>query len=189
MSAQRVDELYPSPHPTLGSGSYMSSSKFVQIVSPTMHAGLSNSREPIELDFGELVGLKGDLRITWQSGNGDFPEKILELIVQIRGFQNLPENWDSYGGLPLAAGCIRPVFAVILELHKRCLYPEMVLLGSGGVGLRWSNISKRIEIDFEPDGTCEALLLDDLSAEPPTELEGEANVKLLAPMLKVFLQR
>jgi hypothetical protein len=186
MSAQRVDELYPSLHPTLGRGSYMSSSKFVQIASPTMRAGLSSSRAPLEVDFGELIGLVGDLRIKWQSNNVDFPRRILELAMQARSFQNLPENWDSYGGLPLAADCVRPAFEVILELHRRGLSPEMVLLGSGGIGLRWVNGPKRLEIDFEPDGTCEALLLDDLSAEPSTEFEGEANVNSLTPILAAF---
>jgi hypothetical protein len=188
MSAQRVDELYPSPHPVLGNGSYMSSSKFLQIASPTQRVARSISHEPIELDFSELTGLIGDLRITWQSNNVEFPRQILELVIKIREFQKLLENWDSYGGLPLAAGGVRPAFAVVLELHKRGLYPDAVLLCSGGIGLRWANASKRLEIDFEPDATCAALLLDDLSAESPTEFEGEANVNSLSPILAAFLQ-
>jgi hypothetical protein len=188
MSAQRVDELYPSPHQISGAGSFMSSSKFVQIARPTMIDRRPELQGPMEVDFGDLIGLTGDLRITWQPNNNDFPKKSIELAIQIRELQNLPENWDSYGGLALAAGSVRPAFAVILELHRRCLYPETVLLGSGGIGLRWANESKRLEIDFEPDGAFEALLIDDLNTEPPTEFEGKANLNSLDPILATFLQ-
>jgi hypothetical protein len=110
----------------------------------------------VELD----TGLRADIRLTMPlTQYSKIPAKLAGLVENIKTFEALPANWDSYEGRPLDDRAVRAAMELIVEAERTCCAPDaLVPLSSGGLGLRWESGGVELEVDVDPDKTCSAML-------------------------------
>jgi hypothetical protein len=75
--------------------------------------------------------------------------------MHIRELEKLPENWDSYGGLPIQPGIADQARSVLAALSTE---PYIYPMPSGGIQLAWHH--EAISIEIEPGGKVTATILD-----------------------------
>lgn len=106
------------------------------------------------------TGLRAGVRLKFRPDKrNEFPPLVASAISQIREFEKLPEGWDSYGATPLNDDAVLTAFELIVHAESICDCPmQLVPLSNGGLGLRWTSPNSELQIDVDPDGTCEAFL-------------------------------
>ncbi len=127
-------------------------------------------------EVGEVIdsGLRSGVRINFVADRrNQFPESIVSFIDELKRMEGLEENWDSYGGLPLNDDAVLPAVQLAIEGLNRCQEPTIVLRPNGGIGLRWRNGQRELEVDIDPDGRCTAFYEDaagEQEVDKPTEV-------------------
>ena len=84
------------------------------------------------------------------------PSKVTplsKLIGTLTCYENLPEDWDGYGGVPPIGETISNATEFVSLLPSDLPLPKPMLSGNGDVGLYWKTESLYIDIEFEGDGT------------------------------------
>jgi hypothetical protein len=120
-----------------------------------------------EVDTGLRAGIK--LKFT-PDKRYEFPAAVAAAVTEILKFEKLPSGWDSYDAAPLDDSAVVAAFEVIIHAEAICDCPmRIVPLSNGGLGLRWTNEQAELEIDVDPNGTCEAYL-DGPALPEPVEL-------------------
>ncbi|WP_148309190.1 hypothetical protein [Sphingopyxis fribergensis] len=82
--------------------------------------------------------------------------KIVAAITRLHEIKELHANWDSYGSQAVSATSFRPALELIIEAVHRCKEPSIVPLAEGGIGLRWEEAGKALELDVQVDEAVEA---------------------------------
>lgn len=74
-----------------------------------------------------------------------------EMEKLLRGFSELPENWDSYGGSPIAAEIIAEARQFLAAGINLDLPPAWAAPGGdGGIGIQWDTDRTELYIDIVP---------------------------------------
>jgi len=140
----------------------------------------SDSRSS-ERDLGLRAGLKVDFE---PHRSDDLPDGVVSVVDAIKAMEQLPRNWDSYGGLPLADESVRPAMELIIEGIRRCRIPTVVLRPNGGLGIRWASDGRSLEVDVNPDGACTAFFED--AAGEEVEIDSPTAVTGIVPLVHQF---
>lgn len=81
------------------------------------------------------------------------PTWLKEIYDRISGLAALEENWDSYGGLPVAPRAISTIRVVLSNLDIEDMpRPHVGAIADGGIGLHWRVADRDLEIEVEPNG-------------------------------------
>jgi hypothetical protein len=105
--------------------------------------GRRRSRQDQESDLRQWSGVKSLQSPAW----------LKEIYDRISTLEKLEENWDSYGGLPVAAAAISRVRVLLSNLDIEDMpTPHVAPLPDGGVGLQWRVAGRDLEIEIEPNG-------------------------------------
>jgi hypothetical protein len=160
MMASRAQAFQPQPQP------FKVARAMLLVEESTRPRIVTNFPEPpvYEVDTGLRAGIKLKFR---PDKRNEFPESIAGAITQILIIEKLPAGWDSYEAEPLNDDSVVAAFELIIHAEGICDCPMRVVpLSNGGLGLRWTNEQAELEIDVDPDGTCEAFLDGAALAEP-----------------------
>ncbi len=112
---------------------------------------LKRSRQDQESNRRQWSGVKSLQSPAW----------LKEIYDRISALEALKENWDSYGGLPVAETAIKAVRVLLSNLDIEDLpTPHVAPLPDGGVGLHWRVGARDLEIEVEPNGEVHFLQTD-----------------------------
>lgn len=153
---------------------HMETNRWLNAVRTTRSA---QPRPVPETETFELLGLK----LVWtKDGARPFPAPILNAIKSMIDFAELPLNWNSYGGKPLAAAAAAPAMQLVVRGHRTADFPRLHPLPDGGVSLTWNRDDNELEIAVSANGEVEGLLsLDEDEFELLPGASLEAGMELL----------
>ena len=85
------------------------------------------------------------------TGLDDRTRRLLEMDELLRGFSELTEGWDSYGGSPISPDIIEEARGILtagitLNLPSAWAAPG----GDGGIGIQWDTDRTELYIDIVP---------------------------------------
>jgi hypothetical protein len=110
--------------------------------------GLKRSRrdqEPNRRQWSEVKNLQS-------------PAWLKEIYDRISALKALEQNWDSYGGLPVADGAISMIRVLLSNLDIEDMpKPHVAALPDGGIGLHWRVADRDLEIEVESNGAISFL--------------------------------
>jgi hypothetical protein len=87
-----------------------------------------------------------------------FPAWLKEIYDRISDLKKLEENWDSYGGLPVADVAISRIRVLLSNLDIEDMpTPHVAPLPDGGIGMHWRVGARDLEIEVEADGSIHYL--------------------------------
>ncbi len=157
LNAALTDERYASSDQTTGSASHLESNKKFMPVP---------SAKPYNPPIKTLIplGLRSGVTLDWTQDGKRFPEQMVQIILKFHEFEKLEDNWDGYGARPLNDRVVLPAFELIISRYAR-QYPSLVLLPDGGIGLRWVNGTREVEIDLEAKGGTTGFYADAATGE------------------------
>jgi hypothetical protein len=106
------------------------------------------------------TGLRAGIKLKFTPDKrGEFPTSVAKAVEEVRQLERLPRGWDSYDAAPLDDGAVVAAFELIIHAESKCDAPiRLVPLSNGGLGLRWVAEGAELEVDVDPNGTCEATL-------------------------------
>ena len=81
-----------------------------------------------------------------------------DAIEKIRKFEDLEENWNSYGAVRIHPVAIDTAIAWLTALSANVPRPHIVPTSSGHVGLEWGTGYRTVELDIRDDGKVNILL-------------------------------
>lgn len=86
--------------------------------------------------------------------NKEVNSKYSQLIKKLTSYSKLKNNWDGYNGVKPSKDIIQSVekFLKILQ-EKYIIAPQIMVSGSGIIGLFWKNNEDYIEINFDLPNT------------------------------------
>ena len=89
------------------------------------------------------------------------PAWLKETYDRIAALEALKENWDSYGGLPVANDAISMLRMLLSNLDIEDMpTPHVAPLPDGGIGLHWRVGARDLEIEVEATGEVLSLQTD-----------------------------
>jgi hypothetical protein len=104
---------------------------------------LKRSRQDQESNRRQWSGVKSLQSPSW----------LKEIYDRISALKTLEENWDSYGGLPVADGAISKIRVLLSKVDIEDMpTPHVAPLPDGGIGLHWRVGTRDLEIEVEPNG-------------------------------------
>ena len=110
--------------------------------------GLERSRQDQDSNRRQWSGVKSLQSPAW----------LKETYDRISALKTLEENWDSYGGLPVAEGAISTPRVVLSNLDIEDMpKPHVAPLPDGGSGLHWRLGDRDVEIEVESNGAIHFL--------------------------------
>ena len=110
--------------------------------------GLERSRQDQDSNRRQWSGVKSLQSPAW----------LKETYDRISALKTLKENWDSYGGLPVAEGAISMTRVVLSNLDIEDMpKPHVAPLPDGGIGLHWRLANRDLEIEVESNGAIHSL--------------------------------
>jgi hypothetical protein len=110
--------------------------------------GMKRSRQDQESNRRQWSGVKSLQSPAW----------LKEIYDRISDLKKLEENWDSYGGLPVADGAIKSIRVLLSKLDIEDMpTPHVAPLPDGGVGLHWRVGDRDLEVEAEPSGVVHYL--------------------------------
>lgn len=131
----------------------------------------SRPRVATSADQGRVIdlGLKAGVRVQFTPNRrNELPDSFVSLVAKLQELELLHSGWDSYGGRPLSDAAVLPAIQLALIGIQMCEAPNLILRSSGGIGLRWRNGNRELEVDVDPSGKCTAFF-----AGPSVEVEVE----------------
>jgi hypothetical protein len=110
--------------------------------------GLERSRQDQDSNRRQWSGVKSLQSPAW----------LKEIYDRISDLKKLEENWDSYGGLPVADTAISSIRVLLSNLDIEDMpTPHVAPLPDGGIGLHWRVGARDLEIEVEPSGAVHYL--------------------------------
>ena len=88
-------------------------------------------------------------------------EDQVKAIQKIAGFEQLPQNWDSYGSPKISAEVIDCAIELVTNSFDRGPAARILPVSGGGIQFEWENGERELEIEFRPDLNIEYLLAED----------------------------
>ena len=84
---------------------------------------------------------------------------MLLAFNKLRSFLDLPEGWDSYGGLPIRASALKTAMKLLCSVAAANVRPPSVVpTSAGGVQLEWHTNQADLELAVDPHGSVEVFL-------------------------------
>jgi hypothetical protein len=109
---------------------------------------LKRSRQDQESNRRQWSGVKSLQSPAW----------LKEIYDRISDLKKLKEDWDSYGGLPVADEAISRIRVLLSNLDIEDMpKPHVAPLPDGGIGLHWRVADRDLEIEVEPNGAIHFL--------------------------------
>ena len=119
--------------------------------------GVKRSRQDQESNRRQWSGVKSLQSPAW----------LKEIYDRISDLKKLEENWDSYGGLPVALGAASMIRVLLSNLDLEDMpKPHVAAIPDGGIGLHWRVADRDLEIEVEPNGNSVHCLRTNLGEEP-----------------------
>jgi hypothetical protein len=145
MASLAIDQFYGPPHAIGGSGRGSCVEQY-----------LSTDRK-FRRKRQELVAIDTPLRagVRLATSTGELPLAICNAIDEVLKLEQLPANWNSYGGRPLQDSAVKAAFELLVESEKMCQAPRLLLASHGGLDLIWESAARYLEVTVWPDQTCE----------------------------------
>lgn len=85
------------------------------------------------------------------------PTWLYPALARLQHLSRLGDNWDTYGGSPVADEAVFTALSVIARLLKdESVPPVIVPTSQGGVQLEWHRVGDEVEIRVTPDGEISA---------------------------------
>jgi hypothetical protein len=94
---------------------------------------------------------------------------VTALLAAIDNIANLPENWDTYGGLAVPSKVIERAKCIVQLIHSAPVIAPMV---TGGVYMVWESADAAVTIIIRTDG-CDGIYVDVWPPDAPTTKEGD----------------
>lgn len=89
--------------------------------------------------------------------DGEEPNWLYPILAKLREFSSMPQDWDSYGGLPTT---FEAAFAALnflaAYLRDEDVAPTLVPATSGGIQLEWHRLAGDLEVTFDAAGVFSA---------------------------------
>lgn len=86
------------------------------------------------------------------------PPWLKGVYDRISALAELKENWDSHGGLTIAAGAISKTRVLLSKLDVEDVpRPHVAPIPDGGIGLHWRVGERDLEIEVEANGAVHYL--------------------------------
>lgn len=105
--------------------------------------------------------------------NNFLPDWVKPTISAFIGIQNLPENWDSYGGKAINRDLINQSLFTLGQIMKtNSPVPSVVPLGDGGIQIEWHRRQQDLEVTFPVDEAPQFYYKNRLTG---AERQGPAN--------------
>jgi hypothetical protein len=102
----------------------------------------------------------------------------IEAVKKILDFENLPDNWDSYGSEAPNEVARQKAIDFILMVPSGKPEPIVLPLSGGAIQIGWRKRGRGVQLEFLPDGSIEYLLIQ--GGEP----EGDGGVlQFISPSL------
>lgn len=142
----------------------------------------SKQRRATFAEQGKVIelGLRAGVKVQFTPDRrNELPESFVTLVERLKEMELVQSGWDSYGGKPLSDAAVLPTIELALIGIHRCEAPDVFLRSNGGIGLRWQNGDRELEIDVNPDGKCTAYLTtseSEVDIDEPTEAENLAQL-------------
>lgn len=138
----------------------------------------SRQRLATSADQGRIIDLelKAGVRVQYTPDRrNELPESFVSVVEKLQEMEVLHTNWDSYGGRPLSDAAVLPAIQLALIGIQRCEAPNLYLRPNGGIGLRWHNGNRELEVDVDPNGKCTAFFASpdgEVEVDEPTDADG-----------------
>lgn len=87
--------------------------------------------------------------------------KMEDLIRQLRAFEQLEPDWNSYGAMPVSHDAVDLAIDILTRVSVMVgIQPDFVApIGNGGVQLEWTGATAEIAVRVHPDKTLAYLLI------------------------------
>ncbi len=119
--------------------------------------------------IARMVKLSGDQVIV--EDGFKLPDWVIPTILRLYELQQLPDNWDSYGGVPLQERHRDAVLRFLgLVMSDDIVMPDIVPLADGGVQIEWRRGD--VEVDFISDDELSEPTLLVTRGDHAEEIEG-----------------
>lgn len=127
---------------------------------------LLNEPASVSGETGNSIRFKGETSSSYLGksstvfgGRNSLSEAARSMLEKLLGFENLPENWDSYGAAPPAPVALKNAQAFIYENHFLALPFYFIAPGvNGEVMIEFKQGQRSAELYFNDDGSNELLL-------------------------------
>lgn len=98
------------------------------------------------------------------SVNDRYPQVIKKTVGKLQELAQLPDNWDSYGGLSPTKDALMGAIQLSMDLFdERTPIPDVFPVPNGNIQFEWSCLGLDIEIEIESNRRCLACF-DDLQS-------------------------
>lgn len=181
-NAAQIDDLWEGSAVSAPPRPYMDTNRWLQAVIPTKR----RQRKAPEPQEFEVLGVKA----TWTpDASGEFPEPVFERLEKLIEFAALDDGWDSYAGVSLKQAAIKPALQIIFCSYQRACDPRLYPLPDGGVGFRWANGLRELEIDVAGTGELEGLFVNGETDEEVELPFGSPSAEVMGLFEKYSLNR
>jgi len=134
----------------------VSATAIPQYLTHTHVAGRDWARPLFEGDSGSIAW-------SWRQEEPPWRRAVRQRLESLLA---LPENWDSYGGLPIDEGLFQPVLEFLARfMRDQTPAPQIAPLSSGGVQLEWHTKGIDMEIAFADRRRLNAFFEDSKTGE------------------------
>ena len=113
---------------------------------------------------------------------------VIAAARKLERLGTLPQDWDSYGGLPLKAGAREITVRVLGWLQREDLPIPAVVLGSAGtVQLEWRCGGKELEVDLGDGREIDFVTIDSQGQieEGQARTDDEEKIRTLTHWLRI----
>ncbi len=107
--------------------------------------------------------------VLYRDGDEGWRDWLGAVVDRIDRLSELPDDWDSYGGLPLSDEAVGATLDLLSYFGPEYLAPEVYPSPDGGLLLQWETPSSAIEIEVGPSRRFDLLIIP--KGEEPLELE------------------
>ena len=112
--------------------------------------------------------------------DGYEPSWLYPILKQIKSLDQLPPDWDSYGGAALTfEAALASLDFLTRYLPEPAVEPSIVPSSTGGLQLEWHRNAGDMEVTFSPDGSFTAFFSDAKSGAEWDMAAGEINASRL----------
>lgn len=106
-------------------------------------------------------------------------EWVKRVVPQLLNLAELPQDWDSYGGVAPSRDFVEQIIGTLKCLDvSPDVAPAAVPGSDGEIQLEWHIGNRDLELEFSPDGTVRYLATED-SREEEGEIEADEELQLL----------
>lgn len=109
---------------------------------------------------------------------------IIDAVRKLEAIGKLPENWDSYDGMPLKREAKEMAVRILEQLrHTNMPSPNVGLGSAGTIHLEWRSAGRELEVGLGPDTSVEYVKVNP-NGDVEEYVEDARNRSILIHMAK-----